>query len=181
MDQSIIADGDVAERVRTGDPAALSEIFDRHAATVTRYAWAMVDNRLDVEEVVQDTFLTLWQKPPELVSIEASVLPWLLVVCRNHSLNLRRRRQRIAGEQLPADLAAPSQEDQREAEHTLRFVRDEIAGLSPIDRRICELCLLEGRSHAEAAAELGLSVGAITKRVSRNRAYLKKAVKTDEY
>lgn len=56
------ADVDLLTRLAVGDTNALSIIFDRHAKTVTRYAWALVDKRMDVEEVVQDTFVTVWQK-----------------------------------------------------------------------------------------------------------------------
>ena len=79
----------------------------------------------------------------------------------------------------PAPLAAP--EDRAEARERLRRSRDEIAALPDTDRRICELCLLEGHSYAEAAEMLGLSVGAVTQRVSRNRRRLKKVVMHDEH
>ncbi|WNY35422.1 RNA polymerase sigma factor [Curtobacterium aurantiacum] len=46
---------------------------------------------------------------------------------------------------------------------------------------MCELCLLEGHSYAEAAELLGLTVGAVTQRVSRNRRRLKKVVMHDEH
>ncbi len=60
-------------------------------------------------------------------------------------------------------------------------IRDEIDTLPPLDRRICELCLIEGHSYTEAATMLGLSVGAVTQRVSCSRARLKKAVMHDEH
>ncbi|MBK0296107.1 hypothetical protein IAE22_27875 [Bacillus sp. S34] len=37
-----------------------------YAATLTRYAWALADDRMDVEEIVQDAFLTLWQRATTL-------------------------------------------------------------------------------------------------------------------
>jgi RNA polymerase sigma-70 factor (ECF subfamily) len=43
------------------------------------------------------------------------------------------------------------------------------------------LCLIEGRPYGEAAAQVGLSLGAVTQRVSRTRSRLKKkAVMNDE-
>ncbi|GAA4267534.1 sigma-70 family RNA polymerase sigma factor [Frondihabitans peucedani] len=166
-------------RLAIGDRAALAAAFDRFAPTLTRYAWAVAPSRMDVEELVQDTLLTLWQKAASIELPTGSLLPWLLVVCRNHSRNLLRRQLRTQGDPLPDDLAAPPQEE--DARERLRWVRDEIDALAPLDRRICELCLLEGHSYSEAAALLGLSAGAVTKRVSRSRARLKKAVMHDEH
>ena len=82
-------------------------------------------------------------------------------------------------DRMTAELAAPG--DTTEASEQLRWVRDEIAALPDTDRRICELCLLQGYSYAEAAQLLGLSVGAVTQRVSRSRRRLKKAVTHDEH
>lgn len=172
-------DAALTRRVASGDRAALAQAFDRFAPTLTRYAWALAASRPDVEELVQDTFLTFWQKSETLALPTGSLLPWLLVVCRNHARNLVRKRTRNAAAELPEDLVgAPDAEEAREQ---LRWVLAAIATLPPIDRRICELCLLEGRSYADAAEMLGLSVGAVTQRVARSRTRLKKAVTHDEH
>lgn len=166
-------------RLALGDKAALAVAFDRFAPTLTRYAWAIAPSRMDVEELVQDTLLTLWQKAAAIQLSSESLLPWLLVVCRNHARNLLRRQARTHENPLPEELATPPGEEQ--ARERLRWVRAEIDGLPPLDRSICEMCLIEGRSYSEAAALLGVSIGAVTKRVSRSRARLKKAVMHDEH
>ncbi|WNY33970.1 sigma-70 family RNA polymerase sigma factor [Curtobacterium flaccumfaciens] len=99
-------------------------------------------------------------------------------MCRNHAANLRRQQRRHEGVDLPDELAAPEQDD--DARERLRWVRAEIDALAPLDRQVCELCLIEGRSYAEAAELLGMSVGAVTQRVWRSRARIKKAVTNDE-
>lgn len=177
------SDNDLALLVALGDKDALAAVMDRYAATVTRYAWAIALTKQDVEEVVQDTFLTLWSKAGSFQLADESLLPWLLVVCRNHSLNNVRRSARSRTSELPDELAdeLPAREEEARARERLRWVRDEIDALAPIDRRVCELCLLEGRSYAEAAQILGISVGAVTQRVLRSRNRLKKAVTTDGY
>lgn len=179
MDNTAEDDAGLARRLASGDRAALATAFDRFAPTLTRYAWAIASSRQDVEEIVQDTFLTLWQRADGLQLPTGTLLPWLLVVCRNHARNAGRRTAKNTGDELPGELAAPV--DATEAAEQLRWVRDEIAALSDTDRRICELCLLQGYSYAEAAQLLGLSVGAVTQRVSRSRRRLKKAVTHDEH
>lgn len=178
MDITADDDAGLARRLASGDRAALATAFDRFAPTLTRYAWALAGSRQDVEELVQDTFLTLWQKADGVQLPTGGLLPWLLVVCRNHARNLQRRNATHAGDELPAELAGPA--DVSEAAEQLRWVRHEIAALPETDRRICELCLVEGHSYAEAAQLLGLSVGNVTQRVSRSRRRLRKAVTHDE-
>jgi len=179
MEQTTESDSDLVRRTSTGDRHALATIFDRYAPAVTRYAWAMVDSKPDVEEVVQDTLVTMWRRSAEIVLHDDSLLPWLLVTCRNHAMNLRRARARHAADELPLDLVDLDQEDAGEARERLRWVRAEIAALSPLDQQVVELCLVEGRSYAEAASALGISVGSLTQRVSRSRSRLRKAVTND--
>ena len=179
MDLTTESDSDLVRRTATGDRAALSEIFDRYAPTVTRYAWALVDSRMDVEEVVQDTLVTMWRRSGEIRLHDDSLLPWLLVACRNHAMNLRRARRRSSADELPLELVDLGAEDAAEARERLRWVRDEIRALGPLDQQVVELCLVEGRSYAEAAKALGISVGSLTQRVSRSRARLRKAVTHD--
>lgn len=171
-----MTDAALLERLALGDAEALGAVFDRHAAAVTRYAWALAADRMDVEEIVQDTFLTAWRRGASIP--DQSLLPWLLVTCRNHALNAQRRRLKHRADELPEELSpSPGVDDAREQ---LRWVMAEIGRLPQIDRRVCELCLIEGRSYADAAEELGLSVGAVKQRVLRSRMRLRKVVSDDE-
>jgi len=178
MHQSAEPDRALVAAAARGDGSAVTVLFDRHAATMTRYTWALVTGRMDVEEIVQDAFLTLWQKADTVDVPGESLLPWLLVVCRNHAANLRRQQRRHESVDLPDELAAPRSD--HDARERLRWVRAEIDALTPLDRRVCELCLIDGRSYAEAAEMLDISVGAVTQRVWRSRARIKKAVMNDE-
>ena len=186
MDAEEDTDADLLRRVAAGDQKALSIVFDRHAKAVTRYAWALAPSRMDVEEVVQDTFVTMWRKAATIAIPEASLLPWLLVTCRYLARNAVRKAARNRADALPdegsRDLRAllGRRGDAEPAREDLRWVLEEIQRLDPIDRRVCELCLVEGVPYAQAARQLDLSVGAVKQRVSRSRARLRKAVTVDE-
>lgn len=73
------------------EQAAFTAIFDQHSAAVYRYAWGLVDDRSDVHDVVQETFLVLWRRRKSIEAVGGSVLPWLLVTCRQTTWNLNRR------------------------------------------------------------------------------------------
>lgn len=173
MDITTRSDRELLRQVADRDAQALTAVLDRHGPSVTRYAWALTARRMDVEEVVQDTFFTLWRRAADIES-DASLLPWLLVTCRNHARNVNRRNARHDGDEISDQLAAP--DEPSEARDRLRFVLAEIDALSEVDRRVCELCLVEGRPYAEAAEVVGLSVGAVKQRVFRTRTRLRKVV-----
>ena len=176
-----VSDRVLLHRSATGDRRAFGALFDRHSRALTRYAWALVSDRMDVQDIVQDTFLTAWNKASSVTIAESSVLPWLLVTCRNHALNLRRKKANHRTESLPDGLAdVAMNEDHALAAQRLRWVLTEIEALDGLDRRICELCLIEGRSYAEAAVIVGASVGAVGKRLERARTRIRTAVSNYE-
>jgi DNA-directed RNA polymerase specialized sigma24 family protein len=164
VDDDPTADAALMRRLASGDRAALADAFDRFAPTLTRSAWAQADSPEDAAALVQDTFLTLWQQAPTIGLVTGALLPWLLVVCRDHATAQARR----AGEH----------ESLRDAD-PLRWVRDEVAALAPTDRQLVDLCLVDGHSYAEAARLLGLRAQPVTKRSSRTRQ--EKAVMHDEH
>lgn len=163
MDDETADDAALLRRLAGGDRAALADAFDRFAPTLTRYAWALADTPEDAAALVQDTFLTLWQQASALALPTGRLLPWLLTACRDHSSDAPR------GDVRPLDTA-----------DRLRWVQDEITALPDTDRRICDLCLLQGHSYAEAAQLLGLS-SAATQPPPRSRRRPRKAVTNDEH
>jgi RNA polymerase sigma factor (sigma-70 family) len=152
---------------RDGDMAAFTLLYRRHATAVLKYAWSMLNSQHAAEEVLQDTFLTAWEKRATSRIVDDSLLPWLLTVCRNHSRNQLRRARKHGGVSAPASEAvqdAPSD--------SLAWIRVELGRLSDVDRRLCQLCLVDGFTYAEAARALGTTETAVGKRLQRLRARL---------
>lgn len=166
---------------RAENPAAVfTTLYDRHATAVYRYAFSLTRDPDAAQEVLQDTFLTAWRRREDIVLVSDSILGWLLVTCRHQAANqLRRARVRSS---LPWDHPEAvdwerhrADQGQQQAEWVaeLDWVMQAIGELNPIDRRLVELCLIQERSYAEAAAELGLTVASATKRISRTRRHLR--------
>lgn len=131
-------DSVLVRRLASGDKVALATAFDRFAPVLTRYAWAVATTPADVEHVVQESFLSLWNHADGLSLPTRRLLPWLLAVCRSH--------------------AGPRGADVLGGE-PLRWLQDDLLGLPDTDRRLVELCLVEGRTWSEAAQLLGFRPG----------------------
>ena len=170
-------DQELIERCAHGDQQAFTELFDRHSIALFRYAFSLTHNADDAQELVQDTFLTAWKKLQGIHLVGPSMLPWLIVACRNLGANLARSKAHRRA--IPLDgveVSAPGTDVLDRLAHVeeLRWVYAAIEELGETDQRIVELCLYDGRSYQEAAALLGLGVGVITKRIHRMRDRLKK-------
>lgn len=163
---------DVGRLRRRSDIEAFARLFDRHSAAVFRYAAAISGDRQHAEDILQETFLTLWRRRKEVEVHGSSVLPWLLVTGRNHARNLERRLQRQGETRLLVDHDTPTHADpgdivvQRAALHA---IAETVAGLSPTDRALVEACILDDLPYRDAAARVGLTPSATARRVQRIR------------
>ncbi|GGI36770.1 hypothetical protein GCM10010988_10610 [Cnuibacter physcomitrellae] len=92
MDET--SDGELLRQIAAGSQSGMRALVEKHSRTLIRYAWALVESPSDVDDVVQDTFVTAWRGADRIALSGESALPWLLVTCRNHAANLARSRSR---------------------------------------------------------------------------------------
>lgn len=171
--QAAVADDDfdiVLLRARDKN-SAFAILYRRHGPAVLRYAWRLARTEAEALDLVQETFATLWVKRASARVVDESVLPWLLSVCRNHGLHAQRSRRRHETVTFEGSELAGA-DDSRLSE----WMADALAQLTPVDRTLCELCLIEGFTYKEAAHLLLLTETAVGKRLERARTKLRKLV-----
>lgn len=172
-----IPDTELITSIGRGDAEAYTEMLDRHSRAVFRYAWGLADQRSDVDDIVQETFLVAWRRREDIRIVGSSALPWLLTSARNIAMNTNRQRRSHRIDEIDEHTGASDawyrQVEHDEAAQQLRWVQNEIAALDSPDRELCELCLLQDRTYDEAAAVLGLSPVNARKRIQRSRARLR--------
>lgn len=153
-----------------GDEAAFARLFDRHVQPVFYQAFRVARDADAAQDIVQETFYTLWRKRDVVFLVDASVLPWLMVTARNMALNAQRKAQRTSGLSLVDDVTADiATEPARLAENAMVADRitQAVAKLSPLDRQLFDACVEGDLSYEQAAEKLGVSHGAVRNRLSR--------------
>lgn len=165
--------------VVSGDASAFDVLYRRHSPAVARYAWTWCQDTDVMQEIVQETFITAWRKAGRIELPGDSLLPWLLVTARHHGANMRRKAARRREDRLDVALALSS-DGSYEAAEQLRWVRDAIESLDPLDQKVCQLCLVEGLTYREAAERLDQTPAWVGKRLQRARAHIRKAEFSDD-
>ena len=143
---------------------ALLEDLARRLRVVVRSAFARAGRSAwDVEDIVQDTLLTVHLKRHTWRS-DQPFAPWVNAIARHKTIDaLRRAKLHAPIDDVLDTLAAPSR-----AEHAEGDVTRVLSLLGARARRIVEAVSLEGRSMREVADELAMSEGAV--RVALHRA-----------
>ena len=150
---------------------SFERLYRRHATDVYRYAYGVLRNRADAEDVTQTTFLNAY-RALERGEEPRTALNWLIAiahnVCRQRFRTASRRPHEVAfdedaAEGLVADDDAPTAGDVRRALGHLAFNQ----------RAALVLREIEGRSYAEIANVLGVSMSAVETLVFRARRALR--------
>jgi RNA polymerase sigma factor (sigma-70 family) len=163
-------DGRLIGLVREGYDSAFEEIVRRYRRPLEHFAAAIVGSRC--EDVTQDSFskalLALRGSAAEI-----ELRPWLYRIVRNTALNDLRDRG-PAPEQLSETLAgAGSTAAEVERREELAELMKRLAALPEPQRAAIVMRELEGLSHEEIAAALGVSGGAARQAIYRARAALR--------
>jgi RNA polymerase sigma-70 factor (ECF subfamily) len=168
---------DMALLTRLGqhDEKAMEDIFRRYSGPVYSVALRVLHDTGQAEDVLQEVFLQLWRNPDAFVQNRGSLGAWLVVVARNRSIDLLRRRK-------PSDsvedviLASPvNVASEAERNVMMEKVRRVIADLPAEQRKNLELAYFEGLSHSEIALRTGDPLGTVKTRIRQALIALRKA------
>lgn len=175
-----VEDAALVVRVAEGDVPAYRELVARHASKLQRFALRMLREPADAEDVVQETFLRLWQRARDY-SPDARVGTWLHRITHNLAIDRLRARGRVTA-MLDDEDAAPISAPQsrvladKERRETLSRAMDALP-----ERQALAVMLVYFHEHsgAEAAQVLGVSEDALESLLARARRALRQAVAKD--
>ena len=188
-------------QVAAGSHDALATLYDRHAIAIHALARRMTGDPLIAEEVVQETFLVLWNRAELFDAGIGSLSTWLHAIARNRTIDRLRsigRRPLVVtlsgdgGDGLDATAkadriveagtivggAAPGIGPEAAAEAAeARVAVDRALGEMPeLERMVIELAYREELSQSEIASRLGWPLGTVKTRTRRALAHLREVL-----
>jgi RNA polymerase sigma-70 factor (ECF subfamily) len=172
---AVADDGALLQRVRQGDQAAMSEVFDRYGRAVYSVALRILKDTGHAEDVMQEIFFQIWRNSDSFVQGRGSLGAWLVVVARNRSIDLLRRRKPT--DSVDEVVLASACNLASEAEHNamIEKVQKVLKNLPAEQQRSMELAFFEGLSHAEIAERTGDPLGTVKTRIRLALITLRKA------
>ena len=141
-----------------------------------RLALRITMQRVEAEDVVQDTLLKMWERRAELTNVK-NIEAYALAVCRNLSLDRieLKEAQNISLDSLEADkpLDEPTTQERLEREESRRKIRHLISKIPEQQRTILQLRDIEGLSTRKTAEAMKMTEDAVKLNLFRARQMLK--------
>ena len=174
MHASDSTDFSLLQRIAARDTAALADLYDRHSRLVFGLILRIVRDRGEAEDILQETFVRVWNRADIYDARVGGPLPWIVRVARNRArppagAEGPRRRGRPGARPVGGRAGAGPHIQSPEAavlasERRLRLT-DALAGLPPEQRRLIEAAFFEGYTHTQLAERFGLPLGTVKTRI----------------
>lgn len=153
------------------DDNELCRYIKLYHQTVYRAVFSLLHNESEADDIVQETFVKLFNSNKSFNSDE-HCKAWLLRTAINLSKDLLKSFRYARTEELAETISAESRDE--------RELAEALAQLPAKYRAVIHLHYFEGYSAAEIAQILGISATAVTTRLSRAREKLKRFLTEEE-
>ena len=166
-----------------GDERAFREIVERYHQQLYRLVWYQFEDTGEVEDIVQETFLKLWQKPHLFDASKGRFSHWISHVCQRHAISYWRKNQShldaIVSDKDGVEPISDQQQSQLDDadpllqelihQHSCTELKQALHQLPLVSRQVVVLFYFEHESQAAIATMLKLSPRSVEAQLYRAR------------
>lgn len=174
--RSPVHEQDLIARARAGEGAAERALYEAHVDRVYRICFRFAGDDDLARDFTQDTFIRAFERLDEFRG-ESRFSTWVYAIAVSIALNGLRKVKRLKARETDLDEGAGVPRPGREAEPDLkRRMAEAIDALPEGYRTVFVMHDVEGYTHEEIAAALGVETGTSKAQLSRARAKLRVAL-----
>ena len=170
---------DIAQLVAKGDRKATRALYGDTICRMTSVCSRYVNDPDAVNDVLQESYLSIFSTIGKFqYKGEGSLLAWMTRIVVHKSVDWVKREMRRGAVELPGDIPEVIDDDTADdcdlsADTIHSIIRQMPAGY----RAVFNMYVLDGMSHKQIAAELGIAENSSASQLARAKAWLKNEVK----
>ncbi len=161
---------------------SLEVLYQRYGRLLYSIAYRMIPDHQIAEDLLQETFVSVWQHAGSYTSQSGSVRTWLFAIIRHRAIDQLRKQRARADFQAPSiddlvsdeRLAAPDTWDEAWKSIQGKQVRNALQMLSSEQRMVIELAYFQGWTQSEIAEGYRLPLGTVKARMRLGMMRLKR-------
>ena len=150
---------EMVRRVANRDSSALRDVYERTSAKLYGICLRVLGSEGEAQDVLQEVYVTVWNKAAQFDAGKASAITWLAVIARNKAIDAARAKRLPtdsveAGSEVPDD--SPSALDVLQVEEDNARLADCLNQLEERARAMIRRAFFEGATYPELAAQEGV-------------------------
>lgn len=160
-------DRELGERLKRREPQAMADLYDRYGRLTYVVIYRIVRNTAVAEDLVQETFLRVWNRVQGFDHEKGALGPWVLTVARNRAIDyLRSVDGRMAQNAFELEVAEHPKlfanfETEVLTSDRARVLRQAFEKLNANQKLVIELAYYEGLSQSEMADRMKQPLGTV--------------------
>jgi RNA polymerase sigma factor (sigma-70 family) len=154
------------------DQKAFAELYKRTSSKLFGVCLRMLRDRGEAEEVLQETYTTVWRRAATFDAAKASAITWLVTLSRNKAIDrLRQRREELLDDPLKLDEVVdeqptPATDAETSQEH--RRLQHCLDTLEPQQRSSVREAFFTGATYNELATRCKVPLGTMKSWIRRS-------------
>ena len=154
---------ELVQRASNGDADAFSDLYERFTDRIYRYIYFRVTDGETAEDLTSKVFLKAWEHLPTFRRSNSPFIAWLYTIAHNTLVDFYRTSRQTARLEEVAALPArePSPAEQTDQRLEAQLLRRALLELSPTQRNVLTMRLIEGMATDEIAQRLQKTEGAV--------------------
>jgi RNA polymerase sigma-70 factor (ECF subfamily) len=173
-----------------GDQSAYQAVVKEHLKPISHYAYRLLGNQKDTEDIAQEVFLKLWVNAATWKPEKSKLTTWLHRITHNLCVDYLRKHSRVqtqdnfeehlidSSEETNDHNANFTQQDLNRDSEKIRILDSALNQLPENQRSAILLCTVQNFSNKEAAAIMDVSVKALESIIARAKRSLKSIIRT---
>ena len=173
--------------VAAGNASSFEQLYDRYSAIVYALLLRMLGGAEDAQEVLQETFIQIWNRAHMFDQSRGTEAAWLLSIARSRGIDRIRSRktrsQREADAGREISIRSESVDKEQGVQLAIlaeeqRLVREALKELPEAQRKALELAYFDGMSQSEIAEALSEPLGTVKTRMQLGMKKLREKLKS---
>lgn len=160
----------LVKELQQGDLKSFNTLYYKYYRPVFANICRLIRKQEDAEEILQDVFVSLWNKR-ETLDPDMSIGGWLMVVSQNKSINYLQKKVRekllLMGDVTDEALQNADNKETFNIEAQLAHLDKAISNLPPKQRQAFTLCKLHLKTYGQASELLGISPHTVREYVTK--------------
>jgi len=178
--QYILSEADLVQKLINKEQTGISYLYDKYASALYGTALRMVGKEEFAQEILQDTFLNIWDKIAQFDARKGKLFTWMINIVRNKSIDKMRSsefRKMTKSEPIDTVVYTVDRENQYEQNIDALGLEDHLAVLNDDQQFVLKMIYFRGYTHNEVAEKFGMPLGTVKTRVRNGLKALRKIMR----